>query len=945
MHHHELAAQLAAADPEQRSALLAQHTAVDLTALAWALKDLCYAAWTSEPRRSIAAAAALADLAARHPAPEISALAAWTAGIAALLAGQMEQAVERLNAAANRFRALNQPVTAAATQVGKLIALALLGRYDEAINCGLAARDVFLAHGDEAAAGRIEQNLGGIYGRRDRYREAEQLYRSARARFVAAGDRKQLAQIDNCIATELMYQHQFQAAERTYKQALDLARVEGQLVTRAEIESNLGLLALFRGRYTRALTYLERARRRYTRLAMPHESAIAEQLLADAYLELNMAAEAAAVYERLAPAFAELSMRFEQAWTLANHGRACLLLGRHADMRRLLSAARALFAAEDNAICVAIVQLAEAQADHAAGAYRAAFAAAEEAEMTFAAAGVWQRALTGRWLRGDALRALGEVAAAHELLDTTLVMAEQRTLPQIAQRCLTSLGLLAAANGAAAQAAELFERSAALVEELRAPLPAEEFRTAFVADKLTPYSELVRLQLAAGDPPRARQALQYVERARSRALVDMLGGVVPALPRSRDGFEARLLRELNRLRDELNWLYTQLNRPAEGEAPRGAADLERLQQQVADREHAILAITRQLQQHGSAAPVGVEPLDLEQLQRDLGPDTALVEYFVLDDELLAFVVTDSSVTAVRNLGVVASVEAVVAQLRFQTDTLRHGSERMAAHSGQLARRAEHYLRRLYDQLLRPIEALLGERRLVVVPHRALHYVPFQALYDGTQYLVERREVCYAPSAAVLRHCLRQSLRPVEQALLVGVPDAQIPRVRDEVLALAPLFPQATLLLDDQATLAALRSHATTAAVVHLACHGQFRPDNPLFSALRLGDGWLTVRDAYSLRLSCELVVLSACETGVNAVAPGDDMIGLARGFFYAGAPAILVSLWTVDDASTAQLMTSFYTRLRAGARAAAALRAAQEELRQQHPHPYFWSPFVLMGRW
>jgi CHAT domain-containing protein len=252
---------------------------------------------------------------------------------------------------------------------------------------------------------------------------------------------------------------------------------------------------------------------------------------------------------------------------------------------------------------------------------------------------------------------------------------------------------------------------------------------------------------------------------------------------------------------------------------------------------------------------------------------------------------------------------------------------------------------LHSLLLRPIERRLGTRRLIVVPHRALHYVPFHALYDGTSYVIERREVGYAPSASVLRYCHARPPQPLDHAVLLGLADEQTPHVRNELAALAPLFPTATVLLDNQATLAALRARAASADVLHLACHGQFRPDNPLFSSLQLADGWLTVRDAYSLELNCGLVALSACETGANTVAPGDELIGLARGFFAAGAPSLLVSLWTVDDESTAALMTSFYTRLRAGDRPAAALRHAQCELLSDHPHPFFWSPFVLIGRW
>jgi CHAT domain-containing protein len=166
-----------------------------------------------------------------------------------------------------------------------------------------------------------------------------------------------------------------------------------------------------------------------------------------------------------------------------------------------------------------------------------------------------------------------------------------------------------------------------------------------------------------------------------------------------------------------------------------------------------------------------------------------------------------------------------------------------------------------------------------------------------------------------------------------------------VATIAPLFGQSVRLTGEQATRDQLRRHAPQADLLHIACHGRFRSDNPYFSALHLADGWMTVHDAYELRLACTLVTLSACETGISAVAPGDDLVGLARGFLLAGAPSLLVSLWMVDDAATAELMASFYRSLLAGARPAAALRAAQCELLASRPHPFFWAPFVLIGRW
>jgi len=174
---------------------------------------------------------------------------------------------------------------------------------------------------------------------------------------------------------------------------------------------------------------------------------------------------------------------------------------------------------------------------------------------------------------------------------------------------------------------------------------------------------------------------------------------------------------------------------------------------------------------------------------------------------------------------------------------------------------------------------------------------------------------------------------------------QIPGVRDELNALDNVFPDVKWFLDEAATTEALRQESSDVDVLHLACHAHFRSDNPLFSSLKLGDGWFTARDAYKLKLNCGLVTLSACETGMNAVAPGDEVMGLVRGFLYAGSQTVMMSLWTVDDEATTELMTSFYRELAKTNSPATALRAAQLKLLQQRPHPFFWSPFVLVGRW
>lgn len=944
----ELAAHLlAATDNAERERLLRDNSAHADVALAYTLKDICLDGFISNPARATSAAAALDALAHINSDREVAALAAWAAGFDALINGQIERALLHLDDARERFLAQDEPHQASATQVLKLYALALLGRYDEAVECGLGARDVLDAHGDNLAAGVIEQNIGNIYIRRDSYERGEQFLRAARERFAALGDQKRLAQIDNNLALTHTLQHKFRSAERLYNEALKGAEMAGLAVTQAEIEASMGNLALFQGRYTSALDLLERSRRKYAALGMPHQSAIAEQEIADAYLELNLAPEAAAIYERVARMFSELGMQAERARALAQHGRASILSGQLSQAHALLSQARKLYAAEGNAVGEAMVTLTEAQLHHAEGDDVKASAAALLAEAPLSNANVWRHLLMARWLRGEAARAQGQKDEARVLLDATLLDAELQAQPQVAQRCHTSLGLIAKQAGRREAAEESFKRAVALIEDLRAPLPAEEFRTAFFADKLVPYDELVRLCLEDHARDRAAEALGFVERARSRALVDALGNTLEYLPQPRDPFEATQLARLEELREELNWFYSQINRPPQGEASRSATDMATLHRAVREREGKILEIMRQLRHRGDGpALTHVETLDITRLQRDLGTETALIEYSSLDGELLAFIVTDERVEVIRHLCSEEEAGTALEQFRFQIDALRYGAGRMRKHLKHLTERALHHLQTLYDLLLRPIEGSIGKRRLVIVPYRALHYVPFHALHDGDRYIIERHEVSYAPSAVVLTHCLARTQHSFDRALLLGVADEQTPRIRDEIRLLAPLFPDGQALIDEKATLAALREQAPEVDVLHLACHGQFRPDNPLFSSLRLADGWLTVRDAYSLELRrCGLVTLSACETGVSAVAPGDELIGLARGFFSAGVPTLLLSLWTVDDEATASMMSRFYERLRSGVRPAAALRDAQMQMLEQQSHPFFWSPFVLTGRW
>jgi CHAT domain-containing protein len=214
--------------------------------------------------------------------------------------------------------------------------------------------------------------------------------------------------------------------------------------------------------------------------------------------------------------------------------------------------------------------------------------------------------------------------------------------------------------------------------------------------------------------------------------------------------------------------------------------------------------------------------------------------------------------------------------------------------------------------------------------------------DG-RFLIDNYTVSYAPSATVFRLCCQK--RPAESgnALIMGLPDRLAPCIADEVRAVSEILPNPRVFLDADATADQLRAIGPTSRFVHIATHGLFRRDNPMFSSIRLGSGPLCVYDLYELRLSADLVTLSGCSTGLNAVVGGDEILGLVRGLLYAGARSVLLTLWDAHDRSTADFMQTFYRRLQGGASKARAAQGAMQQLREQYRHPFYWAPFSLMG--
>lgn len=528
--------------------------------------------------------------------------------------------------------------------------------------------------------------------------------------------------------------------------------------------------------------------------------------------------------------------------------------------------------------------------------------------------------LPKQFILNRSLLETGDIAAAKAGFDALLEVPQTRDNGDIYWLILFDRGRIALMEGQRDEAIGYFKRAIEVIEQQRATIRTEASKIGFVGDKQDVYSELIVALFADG---RHAEAFEYVERAKARALVDLLAERQRFVHPERDPTEIQgLLAELSAIEEE-----TRLQGVA------AAAD------QTASRAGRLsdlrAAIARAAPE--TASLVTVSASGVGEVQDLIGPDEALVNYFHHKDTLLAFVVTRDRVTGVRLDG--ADLDTSVRDFR---NALK------AVHSD----RYRPVSIRLYGQLIRPLDDLLDRRALVVVPHGVLHYLPFNALESRGEYLIDRFAIRLVPSASVLKYVKPRGGRADRRLLALGNPDLGDPRwdlrgAEAEAREIGKRWPGSMVLLRGRASETAFKGAGAQFRYLHLASHGVFDSDRPLDSAMLLAgdgenDGRLTVGELYELELNADLITLSACETGLGAVLNGDDVVGLTRGFLYAGAQSIVASLWPVSDDATFDLMTVFYENLgQSGTREA--LQIAQRRVRESHPHPFYWAAFQLVG--
>ncbi len=903
-----------------------------------------------DARRAMAVAELEGVAAAGEPLSE--ARATWSRAIVLTTLDRHAEAAGHYARAAAAFRRLGEPVLAARTALGHVDTLMYLGRYDEAMAIGKAARAVLVRHREHRRLIGLDTNLANILHRIDRPAAALRAYdRSLRAARRLAAERVPGIQFNR--ANVLTSLGRYPEAEAAYREVRAGAELAGESVMVARVDYSLGYLCMQRSDYGGAYATLDAARGAFEALGDTRWLALCHLDLAELLLEINSFVRAEHQARRARALFDRLGFRYESA--KATLFLAVAALGRGEDGRagELLAEAAALFRREGNAVSEGVCELYGAELDHRAGRAARADARFARAERRFGAERLRLRQAATALRRTRLAVGRGRAAEAASHLARVRGFLRRLPAPWLLAQHDHLQGRLLALAGEPGKALRHVRRAVEGIEGIRGRIGLDELRLSFAADKAPIYADLVELVLRTRTGPRALgEAFEVIERSRSRALVDLLAGRLGGAEQRLDPAGRALLERLERLRGEVNWLRgVGDGEKVPGGGPQGRRDESRLlrsRRLLRLREAEIADLMQRLARRhaGLGALAGGETITLAEVQGRLDHDTTLVEYYLSPDRARAFVIRRDTARVVDLPAPVWEIAATLERLRFQIEKWGYGDDYVRGREGLLLAGARQHLAHLAKLVWEPLA--VGEAgRVLIVPHGPLHSLPFHALPatgdPAGPDLIDQAEIAYLPSASSLRYLRHPATNGGEAMLVVGVEDQRIPKVREEVERVRGLFPRGRVLRDREATLAAFAAAAGEADYLHVAAHGMFRQDDPHFSSLRLADGWLSLYDIYSLRLKAKLVSLSACESGRSWVGGGDEMVGLVRGFLYAGAASLLVSLWPVHDSTTADLMGAFYGALRTGAPAAAALRAAMRAVRAGHPHPYHWAPFVLVG--
>jgi len=539
------------------------------------------------------------------------------------------------------------------------------------------------------------------------------------------------------------------------------------------------------------------------------------------------------------------------------------------------------------------------------------------------------------------------------------------------------LGLAYEGMGEYSKSVEHFREAIEVIEaewKTLDPEAKKEFLNAKVElgfSRLEAYEGLARVLLKLGDKESVGEALRVSERVKSRVLLEMLATREVRGKTAEDETVLKQDREYQRGLTEIRKQIEVLGEMGQmgQEVPR--REVDRLQSALEEKEKSYGKFIEEVKLKNSelSSLISVDPPSCSQIQSLMDPDVELLEYYTTTDKIYAWLVSKEDIR-VYEIGVTEK------ELREKVDRLllpnisnrprkaepmivyvdREEKETGEGEREENRKRFQSVSKELYEAILAPVSNDIKAKNLIVVPHGVLHKVPFGALTDGSNYMIDTYTISVLPSASVLEYVVKKRKEGKEKALVLANPKTEhMPLGFAEVEGrmLESLFPSREAYYREKATETTAKRRASDFNVIHFATHGEFNERQPMQSGLLLtrddeNDGYLQVHEVFEMDLkNANLVTLSACETALSKIQGGDDLVGLSRGFIYAGTPSILATLWKVDDASTSKLMEIFYRNWKSGMSKAEALRTAQEAMRgmKGYEHPFYWAPFIMIGDW
>jgi CHAT domain-containing protein/tetratricopeptide (TPR) repeat protein len=910
--------------------------------------------------------------------------------------------------AAEIARRTGDEVALTDSRTAEALSLSSLGRYDEAMERLEEALPIYRRHRRRDSEARTLVNIADVQQTRGEYARAERSLTAALPIARDTGSVELEATVLNNLALLQLERGEYPPARQLFEQAIALEQRRGAPLRAAGPLAGLSRLNEATGRYAESLEQIE------TALGLARQSGARRDeaaYLLNRGLALSSTArhaEAIRTYEEARRLAGAIGDRDTEATALMNIGTQYAALGRPSDAHFAYERARAIAIALGNPDRLDAILINQAsvlndygQHDTAAKAFELALENERRLGRPQAVSLVLQRLGDvrrdeGRTAEADAhyqealgiARRLGDRHREASILIAVGRTLEQARRPQQARAAFQSAHELAAAIGAddaefyalrgladldrAAgawpQAIERYDAALEKAERIRSRAAELSLQTSGFGRFLQPYYRLLEGYLATA---RQRDAFSISERVKARSLVDAMerGGAEVTKPaRAEDRERERTLEAAVAAAAAARDAAQKTNAPA-AELETRATALGAARSALDDFQRQLFISDPHLETNRARfAPASIEEVGTRLLSRT--PRAMILSYVVGDEAVWLFALRQDAAS-----GTVLSVhrlDVTPPDLRSQVERFREGiaQRAMARRTSPGTRGAGSWqdtARRLYEQLLGPVATdLPSAEHLIVIPDGILHILPFQALLDTpTSYVLEKWRISYAPSitALIRMNALGDARRRSDRQpsiAAIGAPVAadgrgELPEAEQEIKSVASLF-GGTPLVGAAATEQAARAALSGADYVHFATHALLDPVAPLYSAIVLtkgtmDDGLLEARELAELPLSSRLVVLSGCETGLGRETAGEGLVGLTWAAFLAGAPASVVSQWSVADESTATLMIDFYKRLLSGAGAgvtkAEALHQAQLAMMRtpRYAAPFFWASFILTGDW